>query len=399
MRITRSGLRRLIAEEAARLLAETKKSPHERVPGGHQMRMAAGFEDEPEEEDWDDHGTKMLHVLSLGHSLRFKVSDPGANIDDDAGDAVDVTDEILDEGGGSSPEGLLSWLEAHPEIGWVYDDDRHDSESDDYDDVETYKESLQYLIDVGEGRGGSGEGEEDPHYFSDEYEDPADDPNYFPTDYGDLDEGEGEGHTVDVYDMVSSMNPAFGPALKRALSKVITRAGKMPTFSGKKAAEKRAEWLADVAVDVNDMVEKLLANDPDAAAEWDEMGYTDAVDEYNSLLDAEIELLASQEDMTRDEREAEEERERRDFEDTERDLSHPSNFLQEGEDDDLGTGVETVTAATTRDAAMPTTATTQTGAHPARTTGTSTPTRTRTSRAATSTSGSTQILTTTTTTP
>lgn len=54
MRITRSTLRRIIAEESARILAETKKGTHERVPGGHQMRMAAGFEDEPEEEDWDD---------------------------------------------------------------------------------------------------------------------------------------------------------------------------------------------------------------------------------------------------------------------------------------------------------------------------------------------------------
>ncbi|NBR68128.1 MAG: hypothetical protein EBT79_12820, partial [Actinobacteria bacterium] len=54
MRITRSGLRRIIAEESARILAESKKGTHERVPGGHQMRMAAGFEDEPAEEDWDD---------------------------------------------------------------------------------------------------------------------------------------------------------------------------------------------------------------------------------------------------------------------------------------------------------------------------------------------------------
>jgi hypothetical protein len=50
MRITRSGLRRIIAEESTRILAEA----HERVPGGHQMRIAAGFEDEPAEEDWDD---------------------------------------------------------------------------------------------------------------------------------------------------------------------------------------------------------------------------------------------------------------------------------------------------------------------------------------------------------
>jgi hypothetical protein len=50
MRITRSGLRRIIAEESARILAEA----HERVPGGHQMRIAAGFEDEPAEVDFED---------------------------------------------------------------------------------------------------------------------------------------------------------------------------------------------------------------------------------------------------------------------------------------------------------------------------------------------------------
>ena len=57
MRITRSTLRRIIAEESARILAETKKKDsHERIPGGHQARIEAGFDEEPEEEDWDDEG-------------------------------------------------------------------------------------------------------------------------------------------------------------------------------------------------------------------------------------------------------------------------------------------------------------------------------------------------------
>jgi len=225
MRITRSGLRRIIAEESARILAEA----HERVPGGHQMRIAAGFEDEPAEVDFEDE-------------------------DEDDYTYGDDTDEFLDLPAGEIQRRLR-----------------------------------------------------------------------------DLDEG--EEHSGGVYDMVSSMNPAFVPVLKRALSIVIAKNGKMPTFSGKKAAVKRAEWLADIAVDVNYEVENLLADDPDAAAVWDEMGYTDAVDEYSSLLDAEIERLAAQEEMTRDEREAAEERERRDYEDTERDLSHPSRFLEEGDDD------------------------------------------------------------------
>ncbi len=51
MRITRSGLRRIIAEESARILAEAND---ERIPGGHLMRIAAGFEDEPAEVDFED---------------------------------------------------------------------------------------------------------------------------------------------------------------------------------------------------------------------------------------------------------------------------------------------------------------------------------------------------------
>lgn len=55
MRITNSTLRRIIAEEYAEILAETKKrDPSERVPGGQQHRAAMGW-DEPEEEiDWED---------------------------------------------------------------------------------------------------------------------------------------------------------------------------------------------------------------------------------------------------------------------------------------------------------------------------------------------------------
>lgn len=253
MRITRSGLRRIIAEESARILAETKKNPHERIPGGNQARIEAGFDEEPEEEDWED---------------------------------ADKTDEEWAE---EQLQGVMD-MYGHP---------------DPYGDDEALKMGYEY-----DGAGGW------------------------------IKPGlkEGEGHSGGVYDMVSSMNPAFVPALKKALSIVVNKYGKMPTFSGKKAAVKRAEWLADVAVDVNYKVEELLAADPDAAAEWDDMGYSDAVDEYNSLLDAEIERLAAEEEMTRDEREAAEELERSEYEETERSLSHPSNFieLEEGDDDIQG---------------------------------------------------------------
>jgi hypothetical protein len=84
MRITRSGLRRIIGEESARILAESKKNPHERVPGGHQMRMAAGFEDEPEEEDWDDEG---------GDDDYYGDPDP-------FGDDAALSQDLVDDGAG-----------------------------------------------------------------------------------------------------------------------------------------------------------------------------------------------------------------------------------------------------------------------------------------------------------
>jgi len=133
----------------------------------------------------------------------------------------------------------------------------------------------------------------------------------------------------DLFAMLTNMHPAIGDAVQAALDEVVPEFGKMPNFgSGKKAQQKRGEWLADVSVAVGDRVENLLADDEDAAAEWSELGYSDEVDAFNALLDAEIEKLASQLDMTRDEMDTEDERERRDMEDTYRDLGHSSNFLE-----------------------------------------------------------------------
>jgi hypothetical protein len=74
-------------------------------------------------------------------------------------------------------------------------------------------------------------------------------------------------------------------------------------------------------------VEDLVADDPDAAAEWSELGYSAEIDAFNALLDAEVEKLASGELMTRDEREREEASYGADIADTEKSLSRGSNFL------------------------------------------------------------------------
>ncbi len=139
----------------------------------------------------------------------------------------------------------------------------------------------------------------------------------------------GEAPPTDLFAMLANMNPAIADAMQKALDEVVPEFGKMPNFgSGKKAQQKRGEWLADVSVAVGDRVENLLADDEDAAAEWSELGYSDEIDAFNAAMDAEIEKLASQLDMTRDEMDTEDEREYSDMEDTYRDLGHSSNFLE-----------------------------------------------------------------------
>lgn len=131
----------------------------------------------------------------------------------------------------------------------------------------------------------------------------------------------------DLFAMLTNMHPAIGDAVQTALAEVVPEFGAMPAFSGKRAEEKRAEWLADVSTVVGERVEDLVADDPDAAAEWSELGYSAEIDAFNALLDAEIEKLASRQNMTRAEREADEERYSADIADTEKSLSRGSNFL------------------------------------------------------------------------
>lgn len=131
----------------------------------------------------------------------------------------------------------------------------------------------------------------------------------------------------DLFAMLTNMHPAIGDAVQAALDEVVPEFGAMPAFSGKRAEAKRAEWLADVSTAVGERVEDLVADDPDAAAEWSELGYSAEIDAFNALLDAEIEKLASGELMTRAEREADEERYGADVAATEKSLSRGSNFL------------------------------------------------------------------------
>lgn len=153
----------------------------------------------------------------------------------------------------------------------------------------------------------------------------------------------GKAPPTDLFAMLANMNPAIGDAVQKALPKVVRQVGKMPTFSGKRAEAKRAEWLADASTAVGERVEDLLADDPDAAAEWSELGYSDEIDVFNALLDAEIERRTSGELMTRAEREREEASYRADVAATQRSLDREEGLsgagygdVDYGDDDDDG---------------------------------------------------------------
>lgn len=235
MRITRSTLRRIIGEESARILAESKKGTHERVPGGHQMRMAAGFEDEPAEVDFEDEDEDPNYFSD-------EFEDPA---DDPNYFPTDYGDEDLED--------------------------------------------------------------EDPNYFSDEYEDPADDPNYFPTDYEDLDEGEGKKRHMSPRDRLAAYLDRVGAdvdAVMAAVDDAVSR-------GNEEGAEVSSE---DVTFNLSDEVLDAIPEDDS--------------DRWHSMLDA---VLADEVDLDAF---ADAEADRQDVEDTERDLSHPSRFLEEGEGSD-----------------------------------------------------------------
>lgn len=223
MRITRSTLRRIIAEESARILAESKKNPHERVPGGHQMRMAAGFEDEPEEEDWED---------------------------------TDKTDEEWAE---EQLQGVMD-MYGHP---------------DPYGDEEAEEMGYEY-----DGAGG--------------WKKPG------------LDEGEGKKRHQSPRDRLAAYLERVGAdvdAVMAAVDDAVSR-------GNEEGAEVSSE---DVTFNLSDEVLDAIPEDDS--------------DRWHNMLDA---VLADEVDLDAF---ADAEADRQDVEDTQRDLSHPSRFLEEGEEE------------------------------------------------------------------
>jgi len=348
MRITRSTLRRLIAEESARLLREAAEEEG-------QMDEGAG----------DDGIPKMLHVMYRGFRPVFIVTDVDANPLGE--EAEDVTEQIAPAGSNmSTPEyakAIIDFITDESNgIMYVFDEEMNDSETDDKFETEDYVEHLESLIASGEEEaatrgaemymraGMSGEDEDlyeakseeeeeetefDPElgYIDDprharhgkspkrdkgEHDPYADEPNpygkkIYEADKGHrTDEGDGKRHVSPRHRLAAYLEKqgADVAAVLRAIDGAVSR------------AEERGEEPSseDVTFNLDDSV--LDAIPEEHADKWHSMIDAVLADEFDA--DAVADAAAY----------------RRDIEDTERDLSHPSRFLEEGEGDDDSQGEE-----------------------------------------------------------
>jgi len=201
MRITRSTLRRLIAEESARLLREAAEEEEsaamdeaERGKKGHGKK----------------HSADCLYVLYGGRGVYYYTAPCGLSEEEAAEKGHDVSADVAGGEDMADPLSLYDWLQRHDEITAVYDDESAGGEvskdefmeqlhavggeeglfaDDEFinedDDLEegAFPEELEGVY--GEEPPEFDETDEDPNYFSDEFEDSSEDPNYFDTDYDD----------------------------------------------------------------------------------------------------------------------------------------------------------------------------------------------------------------------
>jgi hypothetical protein len=238
MRITRSGLRRIIAEESARILAEAKKHGH------RGKRSGEPSEDRGEDQEQSDMDTFM----DTGEDPFPFGMDADADKTDD-----DWAEEQL--------QGVMD-MYGHP---------------DPYGDDEALEKGYEY-----DGAGG--------------WKKPG------------LKEGEGKKRHQSPRDRLAAYLDRVGAdsaAIMRAVDRAVDRAHE-------EGSEVTSE---DITFNLSDEVLDAIPEDDS--------------DRWHSMLDA---VLADEIDPDAF---ADAEADRRDVEDTERDLSHPSRFLEEGDDDAL----------------------------------------------------------------
>jgi hypothetical protein len=304
-------LRRLIAEESARLLREAA------FPEEIEAVYGRGREGEEEEEE---RGTRMLHIMYHGGSYEggggfpetmFVVTDFQANPLGE--EAEDVTEEIT---GGSEDlsdleiaQATKDWLLSHYDVGFVVDEGTHDTETDENDSVDQYIAHLDSVIESAEKEAFGDKGGEMYRRAVDRSE------------YGDLDEA----------DKGPSPLAAAEGRLRAAIKDIH------PT-----KASSLTKRILDLIDDV--MMEEAISAEADGTDEFpfnasvkvlEQMGNTFPGDADLEELHAAIDAVIKPQWRGALESAADAESDRRDVEDTERDLSHPSRFLEEGDDDAL----------------------------------------------------------------
>lgn len=252
MRITRSGLRRIIAEEHARILAEAKQYKGSREP--HR----------------DGDGDDVQDAIDILNDT----GDDYYGSDDPFGDDAALAQDLVDDGAGGWRKKTDDEWAAEQEQG-VMD---YYGDPDPYGDDEALEKGYEY-----DGAGG--------------WKKPG------------LKEGEGKKRHQTPRDRLAAYLDRVGAdsaAIMRAVDRAVDR------------AHEEGSEVTSEDITFN------LSNEVLAAIPGDDS------DRWHSMLDA---VLADEIDPDAF---ADAERDRQDVEDTERDLSHPSRFLEEGEDDDLG---------------------------------------------------------------
>lgn len=305
MRITRSTLRRLIAEESARLLREAA-FPEE---------IEGVYGEAPPEDGGGDGIPKMLHVMYRGFRPVFIVTDVDANPLDEE-DAQDVTQQIQPaKSNMTTPElaqAIIDFItDPSNSIMYVFDEEMNDSETDDKFETEDYVEHLEGLIASSDEEAGTRGGE-----------------MYQRAGMSGEDEDLFEGEEVHEADKGPSPLEAAEGRLRAAIKDIH------PT-----KASSLTKRVLDLIDDV--MMEEAISAEADGTDEFpfnasvrvlEQMGDTFPGDADLEELHAAIDAVIKPQWRGALESAADAESDRRDVEDTERDLSHPSRFLEEGED-------------------------------------------------------------------
>jgi hypothetical protein len=301
MRITRSGLRKIIAEEHARILAEMKKGHHEEEEDegddyyGHIKPGHMGAKKKPWQVAAEKGGKDCLYVIYGGRSVFYVLAPCGLSEEEAEAEGIEVTGDIAGDEEMANPLELYEFLGDNDFITAVHDIESAGGEVS----KAAFMEQLREV------------GEEEGLFASDD------------------DEFVNEGEEVHEADKGLSPLAVAEGRLRAAIRDIAP--GKVSSL---------LKRVLDLIDDV--MMEEAIAAEADGTDAFpfnasvkvlEQMGDTFPEDADLEELHAAIDAVIKPQWRGALQSAAEAESDRRDTEDTERDLSHPSRFLEEGEDD------------------------------------------------------------------